>query len=358
MAKEDKKSKKLDLITDPAEVERVFKTERSHQTVLEEQARLSRIDNVTKKFLEKAASGQLFNIVWHKIISIENVNSSLLRGNIMHSQDKSGHHYSLSIEVDYGKIYDLNPDMSEHASDKDSLHRSFNQQRASIFSVGRYDSFAKAQAHMNLLDTYLMHVLAEVGAENTLLLIKGNELVIAADHENADEQSYSNALRAAKITKAFREQMIDNKKSDFRQVIGNLLMSLVNELNLPCSRVEDDELGRTKITLIFDRDIGEFSFTDEGIGTGSKMKHQIKTGQAGKQSKTIFEGDLTSNSLQKNFLDWVVSAARERELISDKDFEDLYGQITAFRGVPLRTSKLGAFAPFMIGNAKPSSSLN
>lgn len=356
------KDKKLEIVTDPREIHEIFKNEGAHRRSLEESARRNRVNRITAKFLDKAMSGKLFNIVWHKVESIEDVSSALLRGHVMHSRDKDGEYYTLGVEVDYAKLYKLNPDKREIAEDpKQAFKLEFNQHRATSFSAGSFESMRAAKAHMHLMDQYLMHILAEAGAENTRLELDGHKVTLRDVPETTgNNQSYSDALRTARLIQAFRTNLIDTETPDFRQVIGNLLGALAMELQLPFERQEKVDDDKTVIKLVFDRDIGEFSFSDNSEETNGKLVHQLRTGQEGKQRKTRFECELTSSALQEQFIDWLAAAARERGTISEEGFANLNGKVQSVGGIPLRSSKLGLLAPFdttgysRFGKAGPS----
>jgi hypothetical protein len=103
-------------------------------------------------------------------------------------------------------------------------------------------------------------------------------------------------------------------------------------------------LGQISTRIVFDKDIGEFTLRDRGPGKPAYMIHEIKSLNGEGGNKLKFEGALTADVLQKQFIDWLAAAALERGAISQTDFENLHGGIKAVRGVPLRTSKLSEFA--------------
>ncbi len=346
--KKKDKEPKIEIITDPAEIERLKNMESAHEQALKDYGREKRAERIMNKLADKFASGKVFNIVWHKIEALHKDSSALLRGHISESRDKHGKHFGLSVEVDYRKLYD----MQQNGAPKNTSRLEFNQHRATMFQAGSFKSYEAAQSHMRQLDAYLMHVLAEAGAENTILKATDDGLYICKDAAAAD-QTYSDALRTARLVEAFRANVIDATDVSFRETVGILLYALTDELDLPFERKEKEELGKLRVRCIFDREVGEFTFTDHGRDRPATMKHEIPT--VDRMKKLNFEGILTTEALQKHFIDWLAAAARERESISSRDFENLYGEIKAVKGVPLRTSKLGLLSPFPItGTSGPS----
>lgn len=353
----DKAGKDIKLVTDPAEIEHIARHEKTHQQALEAAGRLAREAKTIARLIAKAESGSLFNIVWHKIEGFQDISGGLLRGQVMESRDKSGRHYGLTAEVDYRRLYEINPARKEKLQDKSDISLEFNQHRATIFSIGSYDSFSAAQAKLYLIDQYFMHVLAEKGAEHTLLEVLANGVALKDDPGHADGQSYSDALRTARLVEVFRTAAVDSSNPEFRQVVGNLARALVGELGLEARRSEKREAGLMNVRIDFGKEIGRFSFTEGDRHRTARLCHEIRSGGASSYRQK-FDGELTRENLQKIFIDWLAAAARERGTITAAEFGNLHGEIKAIKGVPLRTSRLGILSPFGAANGGSGPHMN
>lgn len=253
--------------------------------------------------------------------------------------------FMLTAEPDYKKLWTANVEKKDDAENEDTYWLDFAQKRAGSFIIGHFASLEEAQSYLDNLDKMFMHVLAEQGAEGTLLSVANNRLSIGTNTE-ASNQKYSDALNTARVAHTFN-RVAKNEPLSHDEAL-RYMMTVVHEVGIDCS-IEPGSKGiyhTQDHNFIFDTDIGEFMLKDKGLSDTPGLVFIGTPPAARSEPQVLFEGEATAETLKETFTNRVAEAARSAGLIDENKFEKLHDGVSEIAGLPLHSNKLGQHSPF------------
>ena len=292
-----------------------------------------------------------------RMLHDEVIKSTLLKGHVRHcrieNKDRDPQFcVILSVGVDLHSLYSLDPNrrgiLTEITGDFTQAGLNRQQYFEPIVALSEFPNIQAAESRMRELDQYLMHVLAEKGAEGVRLEIENDFPVLVEDGEKPEsERNFGNAFRLARLIDAFHKVNLD-QNLNFGMAVQRIIGTVTEDLGLPCRKDEILEGDQLSVKLSFDRDIGDFQIFDQGNDSPAYMI-QTKYGGPRNDSKTEgFRGDVTGGTLCQHFIERVTAAALERKSLDPESFDISDKQIRLVREIPMHDrSRLGLLSPFV-----------
>lgn len=291
-----------------------------------------------------------------RALGFEYIGSRLLHGwalNMEHSLGRHQKNYAtcISASVDLRALWALDPDINEedlpeHTGDPTQSELDFYQHRESVFYLGSFHTLDGAQNYLHRLDSYLMHVLAEKGAQEMVLRLRDSLPVLEKQAlSEASDQKFSDAFRQARLIQVLHKVNL-NAGLKFRELSGVFMRAVLDEIPLDHERREDITGDPQMIRYLFDRDFGHYEFHNMGKLKPAQMLQRKFGPDTPKAGKVVFSGPATGENLCKYFLKRAVPAAIEQGLLDQNEMENYKDNIRSFRGVPMYDRHLGSLSPF------------